>query len=193
MSELSHISYPDQGEEDTYCQICRRFATSQTSQEEWERFTRHLEMTDRRQEFIVNEFNRLLKDWYRPTEGLALAEVQVHGGDARLVIGKLLEEFRLMQAQYKLLASQHPLLVKDSSSKPVPGYDPGHTLGTSDQEPHSKPVVKASWNCYQAALKDKMKTKSSLYITFFEHLKAEQGKTVSSIWDMEVRAPKKRK
>ncbi|KAJ9082661.1 hypothetical protein DSO57_1002607 [Entomophthora muscae] len=37
-----------------------------------------------------------------------------------------------MQAQYKLLASQYPLLVNDDSSKPVPGYDSGHTLGTGD-------------------------------------------------------------
>ncbi|KAJ9076662.1 hypothetical protein DSO57_1023990 [Entomophthora muscae] len=94
-------------------------------------------MTDRGHEFIGNEFIRLLKDWYRPTEGLAPAEVQVHGGNARLVIGKLLEEFALMQAQYKLLASQHHLLVNDNSSKPVLGYDPGHTLGTGDQEPHT--------------------------------------------------------
>ncbi|KAJ9081653.1 hypothetical protein DSO57_1012322 [Entomophthora muscae] len=45
-------------------------------------------MIDRGREFIGNEFTRLLKDWYRPTEGLAPADVQVHGGDARLVIGK---------------------------------------------------------------------------------------------------------
>ncbi|KAJ9074687.1 hypothetical protein DSO57_1004137 [Entomophthora muscae] len=125
MSELPHIFYPGQGEEDTYCQSCRRFATSKTSQEEWEKLNRHLEMLN---------MGRLLKDWYRPTEGLAPAEVQVHGWDARLVMGKVLEEFALMQAQYKLLASQHPLLVNDGSSKPVPGYDPGHTLGTGDQE-----------------------------------------------------------
>ncbi|KAJ9067126.1 hypothetical protein DSO57_1003038 [Entomophthora muscae] len=93
-------------------------------------------MTDRGQEFIGNEFNRLLKYWYKPTEDLAPAEVQVHGGDARLVIRKVLEEFSLMQAQYKLLASQHLLLGNDNSSKLVPGYDPGHNLGTSDQEPH---------------------------------------------------------
>ncbi|KAJ9069017.1 hypothetical protein DSO57_1022894 [Entomophthora muscae] len=43
----------------------------------------------------------------------------------------------LPETQYKLLASQHPLLVNDDSSKPVSDYDPGHTLGTGDQEPHN--------------------------------------------------------
>ncbi|KAJ9069567.1 hypothetical protein DSO57_1017370 [Entomophthora muscae] len=45
-----------------------------------------------------------------------------------------------MQAQYKLLASQHPPLVNDDSSKPVPGYDLGQTLRTGDQEPHKSPA-----------------------------------------------------
>ncbi|KAJ9079699.1 hypothetical protein DSO57_1032749 [Entomophthora muscae] len=85
-------------------------------------------MTDRGREFI--------RDWYWPTEGLAPAEVQVYGGDAFLVIGKVLEEFALMQAKYKFLTNHSPLLENDNSSKPVPGYDPGHTLGTGDQEPH---------------------------------------------------------
>ncbi|KAJ9058683.1 hypothetical protein DSO57_1010023 [Entomophthora muscae] len=77
-------------------------------------------MTDRGREFIGNELTRLLKDWYRPTEGLAPAEVQVHVGDAHLVIGKVLH----------LL-----LLGNDNSSKLAPGYDPGHNLGTGEQEP----------------------------------------------------------
>ncbi|KAJ9087626.1 hypothetical protein DSO57_1031271 [Entomophthora muscae] len=42
-----------------------------------------------------------------------------------------------MQAKYKLLANHSPLLGNDASSKPVPGYDPGHTLGTGEQEPHT--------------------------------------------------------
>ncbi|KAJ9051487.1 hypothetical protein DSO57_1004224 [Entomophthora muscae] len=42
-----------------------------------------------------------------------------------------------MQAKYKLLTNHLPLLENDNSSKPVPGYDPGHTLGTGDQEPHT--------------------------------------------------------
>ncbi|KAJ9065424.1 hypothetical protein DSO57_1019752 [Entomophthora muscae] len=71
--------------------------------------------------------------------GLAPAEVQVHGGDARLVIGKVLEEFAVMQAKYKLLINHSPLLRNDDSSKLVPSYDPGHTLGTGDQEPHTLP------------------------------------------------------
>ncbi|KAJ9088968.1 hypothetical protein DSO57_1017748 [Entomophthora muscae] len=95
-------------------------------------------MTDRGREFIGNEFTRLLKDWYRTTERLAPAKVQVQGGDVCLVIGKVLEEFALMQAKYKLLACHLPLLVNDNSSKPVPGYDPGHTMGTGEQEPHKK-------------------------------------------------------
>ncbi|KAJ9087034.1 hypothetical protein DSO57_1037230, partial [Entomophthora muscae] len=32
----------------------------------------------------------------------------------------------------------------DNSSKPVPGYDPGHTLGTSNQEPHKKGTKRPS-------------------------------------------------
>ncbi|KAJ9059150.1 hypothetical protein DSO57_1005649 [Entomophthora muscae] len=139
MSELPHIFYSSQGEEDTYCQSCRRFATSKSSQEEWERLTRHLEMTDRGREFVGNEFTRLLQEWYRPTEGLAPAEVQVHGGDAHLVIGKVLEEFEAMQAKYKLLINHSPLLGNEDSSKPVPGYNPGHTLGTGNQKPHKNP------------------------------------------------------
>ncbi|KAJ9050243.1 hypothetical protein DSO57_1016220 [Entomophthora muscae] len=82
-------------------------------------------MTNRGREFIREEFARLLQDWYWPTEGMAPAEVQV------------LEEFALMQAKYKLLTNPSPLLKNDGSSKPVPGYDPGHTMGTGDQEPHS--------------------------------------------------------
>ncbi|KAJ9060073.1 hypothetical protein DSO57_1034764 [Entomophthora muscae] len=86
-------------------------------------------MTDRRKEFIGNEFTRLLKDWYRPTEGLAPTEVQAHGGDARLVIGKGLEEFVVMQAKYKQLQASHlPLLENDNSFQLVSGYDPGHNL-----------------------------------------------------------------
>ncbi|KAJ9088135.1 hypothetical protein DSO57_1026165 [Entomophthora muscae] len=46
-----------------------------------------------------------------------------------------------MQAKYKLLTNPSPLLENDNSSKPVPGYGPGHTMGTGDQEPHSTPVV----------------------------------------------------
>ncbi|KAJ9086911.1 hypothetical protein DSO57_1038677 [Entomophthora muscae] len=42
-----------------------------------------------------------------------------------------------MQAKYKLLTNHLPLLENDKSSKPVPGYNPGHTLGTGDQEPHT--------------------------------------------------------
>ncbi|KAJ9060674.1 hypothetical protein DSO57_1028448 [Entomophthora muscae] len=70
---------------------------------------------------------------------MAPAEVQVYGGDAYLVIGKVLEEFVLMQAKYKLLTNPSPLLENDNSSKPVPGYNTGHTMGTVDQEPHSTP------------------------------------------------------
>ncbi|KAJ9083842.1 hypothetical protein DSO57_1030565 [Entomophthora muscae] len=94
-------------------------------------------MSDKGRGFIGNEFTRLLKVWYRPTEGLAPAESQVHTGYACLVIGKVLEEFEGIQARYKLLAGHLTLLENDNSSKPVPGYDPGHTLGTDDQEPHS--------------------------------------------------------
>ncbi|KAJ9086097.1 hypothetical protein DSO57_1007501 [Entomophthora muscae] len=56
--------------------------------------------------------------------------------DARLVIGKVLEEFAVIQAKYKLLENHSPLLGNDNSSKLVPGYDPGHNLGTGNQEPH---------------------------------------------------------
>ncbi|KAJ9067942.1 hypothetical protein DSO57_1033808 [Entomophthora muscae] len=93
-------------------------------------------MTDRGREFIGGEFARLLQDWYWLTEGLAPDEVQVYNGDAHLLIGKVLEEFALMQAKYKLLTNNSLLLENDNSSRLVPGYDPGHTLGTGDQEPH---------------------------------------------------------
>ncbi|KAJ9056917.1 hypothetical protein DSO57_1027678 [Entomophthora muscae] len=132
MCKLPHIFYPIPGEEESYCQGFRRFASSKPAQEEWEKVTRHLEMTDRGREFIRAEFTRLLQDWYWPIEGLAPAEVQVYSGDACLV----LEEFALMQAKYKLLTNHSPLLGNDNSSKLVPGYDPGHTLGTGDQDPH---------------------------------------------------------
>ncbi|KAJ9073936.1 hypothetical protein DSO57_1011388 [Entomophthora muscae] len=79
-------------------------------------------MTNRGREFIGEEFARLLQDWYWPTEGLEPAEVQLYGGDACLVIGKL-------------LTNHSPLLGNDGSYKPVPGHNPGHTLGTGDQEP----------------------------------------------------------
>ncbi|KAJ9076905.1 hypothetical protein DSO57_1021879 [Entomophthora muscae] len=95
-------------------------------------------MTDRGREFIGNEFTRLLKDWYRLTEGLSPAEVQVYGEDVRLVIGKVLEELALIQSMYTLIASHLPLLGNDNSSKPVPGFDPGHIMGTGEQESHSK-------------------------------------------------------
>ncbi|KAJ9052461.1 hypothetical protein DSO57_1033929 [Entomophthora muscae] len=94
-------------------------------------------MINRGREFIGGEFARLLQDWYWPTEGLAPAEVQVYGGDACLVIGKVLEEFSLMQAKYKLLTNHSPLLGNVNSSKPVSGYNPGHTMGTGDQDPHT--------------------------------------------------------
>ncbi|KAJ9066968.1 hypothetical protein DSO57_1004398 [Entomophthora muscae] len=42
-----------------------------------------------------------------------------------------------MQDKYKLLTNHSLLLENDNSSKPVPGYNPGHTLGTGDQEPHN--------------------------------------------------------
>ncbi|KAJ9052914.1 hypothetical protein DSO57_1029373 [Entomophthora muscae] len=100
-------------------------------------------MTNRGREFIGEEFARLLQDCYWPTEGLAPAKVQVYGGGACLVIGKVLEEFSLMQAKYKLLANPSPLLENDNSSKPVPGYSPGHTMGTGDQEPHRTLSVKS--------------------------------------------------
>ncbi|KAJ9076861.1 hypothetical protein DSO57_1022180 [Entomophthora muscae] len=103
-----------------------------------------MEMTNRGSEFIGGEFARLLQDWYWPTEGLAPAEVQVYGGDACLVIGKVLEEFALMKAKYKLLTNHSPLLENNNSSKLVPGYNPGHTLGTDDQEPHNLSAKNAS-------------------------------------------------
>ncbi|KAJ9057479.1 hypothetical protein DSO57_1022271 [Entomophthora muscae] len=102
-------------------------------------------MTYRGREFIGAELTRLLQDWYWPTQGLAPAEVQVYGGDAHLVIGKVLEEFSLMQAKYKLLTNHSPLLWNDNSFKPVPGYDPRHTLGTGDQDPHSLPLDQQLW------------------------------------------------
>ncbi|KAJ9051683.1 hypothetical protein DSO57_1002382 [Entomophthora muscae] len=53
-----------------------------------------------------------------------------------------------MQAKYKLLTNHSPLLENDDSSKPVPGYDPGHTLGPGGQEPHT--VVFPNFNARTA-------------------------------------------
>ncbi|KAJ9078140.1 hypothetical protein DSO57_1009837 [Entomophthora muscae] len=136
MTQLPHIFYPSPGDKESYCLGWRKFASSKSAQEELEKATRHLKMTNRGRELIEGEFARLLQDWYWPTEGLATAEIQVYDGDTFLVIGKVLEEFALMQAKYKLLTNHSPLLENDNSSKPVPGYDPGYTLGTGDQEPH---------------------------------------------------------
>ncbi|KAJ9076328.1 hypothetical protein DSO57_1027315 [Entomophthora muscae] len=146
MSQLPHIFYPSPGDEESYRLGCRKFASSKSAQEEWEKMTRNLEMSNRGREFIGEEFARLLQDWYWPTGKLAPAEVQVYGGDACLVIGKVLEEFALMQAKYKLLTNPSPLLENDNSSKPVPGYNPGHTMGTGDQEPQNYPGV-CSFSC----------------------------------------------
>ncbi|KAJ9078131.1 hypothetical protein DSO57_1009829 [Entomophthora muscae] len=143
MSQLLHIFYPSPGDEESYCLGCRKFASSKLAQEEWEKVMGHLEITNRGREFIREEFERLLQDWYWPKEGLAPAEVQVYSGDACLVIWKVLEEFALMQAKYKLLTNPSPLLENNDSSKLVPGYDPGHTMGTSDQEPHNPPALVA--------------------------------------------------
>ncbi|KAJ9088822.1 hypothetical protein DSO57_1019258 [Entomophthora muscae] len=171
MSQLPHIFYPSPGDEESYCLGCRKFASSKSAQEEWEKETRHLEMMNRGREFIGEEFTRLLQDWYWPTEGLAPAEVQVYGGDACLVIGKVLEEFALMQAKYKLLTNPSPLLENDNSSKPVPGYGPGHTMGTGDQESHTYPIEESTWeplsnliNAKQAIIQylDKKDTKEGL-------------------------------
>ncbi|KAJ9060347.1 hypothetical protein DSO57_1031787 [Entomophthora muscae] len=140
MSQLLHIFYPSPGDEESYHLGCRKFASSKSAQEEWEKVTRHLDMSNRGREFIREEFSRLLQDWYQPTGGLAPAEVQVYSGDAHLVIRKVLEEFALMKAKYKLLTNPSPLLENETSSKPVPGYNPGHTMGTGDQEPHKSPT-----------------------------------------------------
>ncbi|KAJ9051724.1 hypothetical protein DSO57_1001990 [Entomophthora muscae] len=57
----------------------------------------------------------------------------------RLQVTNLLTQnlARVEPAVSTLLASQHPLLRYDNSSKSIPGYDPGHTLGTGDQEPQN--------------------------------------------------------
>ncbi|KAJ9071627.1 hypothetical protein DSO57_1035162 [Entomophthora muscae] len=140
MSQLTHIFYPSLGDKESYCLGYRKFASSKSAREEWEKVTRHLEITDRGREFIGGEFARLLQDWYQPTEGLVPAEVQVYGGDTCLLIGKVLEEFALMQAKYKFLTNHSPLLENDNSSKLVPDYDSGHTLGTGNQDPHKSPT-----------------------------------------------------
>ncbi|KAJ9084344.1 hypothetical protein DSO57_1025538 [Entomophthora muscae] len=69
-------------------------------------------------------FTQFWKGWYQATEGLAPTEVQVHGRDTCLVIGKVLEEFAVMQAKYKLQPSHMPQLVNHNPSQVVPGFDP---------------------------------------------------------------------
>ncbi|KAJ9076383.1 hypothetical protein DSO57_1026850 [Entomophthora muscae] len=151
MSQVPHIFYPSPGDEESYCLGCRKFASSKSAQEEWEKVTRHLEMSNRGREFIREEFARLLQDWYCPTGGLEPTEVQVYSGDAHLVIGKILEEFTLMQAKYKLLTNLSLLLENDNSSKLVPGYDPRHTMGTGDQEPHSSLCLVTDYRALNAS------------------------------------------
>ncbi|KAJ9053659.1 hypothetical protein DSO57_1022062 [Entomophthora muscae] len=169
MSQLAHILYPSPGDEESYCLGCRIFASSKSAQEEWEKVTRHLEMSNRGREFIGEEFARLLQDWYWSIEGLAPAELQVYGGDAFLVIGKVLEEFALMQAKYKLLINPSSLLENDSSSKPVPGYNPGHIMGTGDQEPHT-PCLYSSLQQKETRLSTPGTRKSHQIQTRAQHL-----------------------
>ncbi|KAJ9053490.1 hypothetical protein DSO57_1023756 [Entomophthora muscae] len=149
MSQLPHIFYPGPGNEELYRLGCRKFAFIKSAQEEWEKVTRHFEMSNRGREFIGEEFEMLLQGWYWPTGRLAPAEVQVYSGDTCLVIGKVLEEFALMQAKYKLLTNPSSLLENDNSSKLVPGYSPGHTMGTGDQEPHNIHLHKGSQGLIQ--------------------------------------------
>ncbi|KAJ9063051.1 hypothetical protein DSO57_1004340 [Entomophthora muscae] len=61
----------------------------------------------------------MLEDWYRSTESLALTEVQVHGGDVRLVIGKVSEKFSGMSTPFSwsLAMTQDTLW---GSCSPVP-------------------------------------------------------------------------
>ncbi|KAJ9052176.1 hypothetical protein DSO57_1036829 [Entomophthora muscae] len=87
-------------------------------------------MTDRGREFIGLEFTRLLKNWYQPPESLAPEEVQVHGGGALLVLGKVLEDFAIIHM---------PQLDNDNPFQPVPGFDPGHIIRTGKKEPNNPP------------------------------------------------------
>ncbi|KAJ9082225.1 hypothetical protein DSO57_1006334 [Entomophthora muscae] len=44
-----------------------------------------------------------------------------------------------MQAKYKLQPSHTPQLGNKNSFQPVPSFNPGHTMGTGEQEPHKAP------------------------------------------------------
>ena len=137
MNNTHHIYYPSSGEEDLYQQSCRKFATSKSSEKEWAWLTDRIQMTPRGKECLGNEFRRFFQDWYQPKEESTQAEVMVYEGDARMVIGKVLEEFAALQARFNTLAKGPDHLLNDNLSQPAPGIDPGHVLVSEEAEHHS--------------------------------------------------------
>ncbi|KAJ9081630.1 hypothetical protein DSO57_1012513 [Entomophthora muscae] len=71
-------------------------------------------MTPRGKEFLEKEFKRLFQDWHQPNKETTPAEVMLYGGDSRMVIGKILEEFTILQAKYNLLAKESPHLENEN-------------------------------------------------------------------------------
>ncbi|KAJ9048356.1 hypothetical protein DSO57_1035816 [Entomophthora muscae] len=71
-------------------------------------------MTTRGKEFIGREFKRLFQNWYQPKNGLTPAEVMVYEGNAFVIIGKILEDFAVMQSKYFTLPKEAPHLENDN-------------------------------------------------------------------------------
>ncbi|KAJ9066751.1 hypothetical protein DSO57_1006362, partial [Entomophthora muscae] len=60
----------------------------------------------------------------------------VYGGDACLVIEKVLEEFAAMQFKYKTLYKKLPHLENNNPIQLAPGFDPGHVMMSKELEQH---------------------------------------------------------
>ncbi|KAJ9050670.1 hypothetical protein DSO57_1012429 [Entomophthora muscae] len=91
-------------------------------------------MTTRGKEFIERKFKRLLQEWYQPKEGFIPPEAKFYGENACMVIKKVLEEFAAIHSKYKLLSKESPHLKNDTPTQLVPGFDPGHTLVTYQEQ-----------------------------------------------------------
>ncbi|KAJ9059665.1 hypothetical protein DSO57_1039085 [Entomophthora muscae] len=54
-----------------------------------------------------------------------------------MVIGKILEEFAVMQSQFNLLSKEVSHLKNDNLTQPTPGFNPGHVLLSEELEHHN--------------------------------------------------------
>ncbi|KAJ9075327.1 hypothetical protein DSO57_1037176 [Entomophthora muscae] len=73
------------------------------------------QMTPRSNEFLENKLKIFFQDWYQPKERSTQAEVIIYGGDVRIIIGKVMEEFSILQEKYNTLTKGPDHLVNDDS------------------------------------------------------------------------------